>query len=650
MNRLHGSFPHLEVVSMPIPAVCWTLALAASLLVLLPGPSRAQVCGTLGDTVIGAGETLLVEGCTVTIPLGVSVVVQDGGQLVNTGTILNRGNLELESGGSLVNNTTSALLRNERRLIVGGRLTNGGGRIENHYYMSIGTSGALVNNGGDVVHYGTDELVQDLVIVGIDDRLGSLSNNGGRVFILSALHIQGGIVDNRGGIFVVKDPIRIYLGGVLLNRDEPLFGPEAVLFNFGAEITDFTPDFPTPDGTIVNQQGAEIVNWGRVLAPVVNASFPPLGQGVFFQCPFAEAHLDEIESQIVDTPICAGVGDADGDGAFDVVDGDPSSARPDFVGALFFTDRGIGDPFTFGRIRDFRNLDLELEVNKTLTDDERNGIEVAAIEGSGSGVAVIDVCNPFAPLTGPADIYLTDGDCARITCGSVSVEVVEGPIEATFTADDGSVFHTSVPADHGLTFYPEVPSFEADAGNPTAIVIETGGLEFEVGAGETSMPPLLARVEIKPGSDPAPINLASWGLVPVAVFGSGRLDAADVDVTTLAFGPAAASPRSASLEDVDGDGIQDLVSHYATRKTGIDSTDDRACLTGLLLDGSAFGGCDAIRVVPSTACGLGLELVLLVPVVWWLQGRRPRTPVSVGGRRARRDPRPGRGVDPGSVT
>lgn len=117
-------------------------------------------------------------------------------------------------------------------------------------------------------------------------------------------------------------------------------------------------------------------------------------------------------------------------------------------------------------------------------------------------------------------------------------------------------------------------------------------------------PPVIeVDVEVKPGSNPAPVNTRNRGVIPVAVLTTPDFDATSIDPATVCFGdlddPAGNGDCTEShgrghLEDVDRDGDRDLVLHYDTRQTGIAPGDPRACLTGRTRDGDDVAGCDEI--------------------------------------------------------
>jgi hypothetical protein len=111
--------------------------------------------------------------------------------------------------------------------------------------------------------------------------------------------------------------------------------------------------------------------------------------------------------------------------------------------------------------------------------------------------------------------------------------------------------------------------------------------------------PSFQEIDIRPGSDFNPINPMSMGVIAVAILGSVGFDVADVDVTTLAFGPAGAPVlrQPVVLRDVNGDSFTDLVTHYRQQETGIVAGDTEACITGELLDGTPFEACDDVLIV-----------------------------------------------------
>jgi hypothetical protein len=108
-------------------------------------------------------------------------------------------------------------------------------------------------------------------------------------------------------------------------------------------------------------------------------------------------------------------------------------------------------------------------------------------------------------------------------------------------------------------------------------------------------------VDVLPDTDPNPINPSGEGVVPVTLLGSQSFDVADVDGATLSFGPNDASLahwRGPHFEDLNGDGVMDLLAHFRVEETGIAFGDRLACLSGEMLDGTRFGGCDSVRTVP----------------------------------------------------
>ena len=103
-------------------------------------------------------------------------------------------------------------------------------------------------------------------------------------------------------------------------------------------------------------------------------------------------------------------------------------------------------------------------------------------------------------------------------------------------------------------------------------------------------------IDIKPGSYPNPINLKSKGVVPVAVLATDDLDVETVEVDTVALEGAA--PVRSKLEDVDGDGDDDLLLHFDTEDLGLDADSTQAELTGETTDGKLIKGSDDVKIVP----------------------------------------------------
>jgi hypothetical protein len=88
-------------------------------------------------------------------------------------------------------------------------------------------------------------------------------------------------------------------------------------------------------------------------------------------------------------------------------------------------------------------------------------------------------------------------------------------------------------------------------------------------------------VDVVPNIYPNNIKLSQPdALIPVAVLGSGDMDAENVDEDSLRFGPGLAEASSIDLVDVNSDGFTDLLGDYRTGDLGLNVGDKTACLSG----------------------------------------------------------------------
>jgi 6-phosphogluconolactonase len=109
-------------------------------------------------------------------------------------------------------------------------------------------------------------------------------------------------------------------------------------------------------------------------------------------------------------------------------------------------------------------------------------------------------------------------------------------------------------------------------------------------------------IEVKPGDAVPAINSQSKGKTPVAILASSTFDPlTQVDTSTLKFGHSGTENSlafcNANGEDVNGDGLPDLVCHFNTPACGFLVGDSQATLTGKTLTGTAIAGTAAVNVV-----------------------------------------------------
>jgi len=107
------------------------------------------------------------------------------------------------------------------------------------------------------------------------------------------------------------------------------------------------------------------------------------------------------------------------------------------------------------------------------------------------------------------------------------------------------------------------------------------------------------QIDVEPGKFPNRIDLEEQSTVPVAILGSSTFDVTTVDLTSLqaGAGKAATSDTVPVFQDVNGDGIPDLVVHFPVKTLGLRCHDTALFLVGKKLYGTAFGGADSIVIV-----------------------------------------------------
>jgi len=207
-------------------------------------------------------------------------------------------------------------------------------------------------------------------------------------------------------------------------------------------------------------------------------------------------------------------------------------------------------------------------------------------------------------LFAPRRIAISDRGEIFVTNGERVFRVDPDTGQWTVVATLPSCFGIAIDANGDLIIAIDVPGqvVKVDPLSGASEIVSAGGY-FENPSGVAIVPRSVIDVgiDIKPGNDPNSINPTLEGDLPVAILGLDSLDVAEVDATTLTFGPNEAPldhSHGPHFEDVNGDGFTDLLAHFRIEQTGIEFGDMEACIHGKMVDGTAFEGCDAIRTVP----------------------------------------------------
>jgi hypothetical protein len=111
---------------------------------------------------------------------------------------------------------------------------------------------------------------------------------------------------------------------------------------------------------------------------------------------------------------------------------------------------------------------------------------------------------------------------------------------------------------------------------------------------------IVVAIDVKPGSSSNPINRRSNGVIPVAILSNSNFNAPRIVVIrSLTFGSTGNEQSLArcGVEDVNGDGLADLMCHFDTQTAGFQPTDIAAILKGRTTDGLALQGIDSVWII-----------------------------------------------------
>lgn len=287
----------------------------------------------------------------------------------------------------------------------------------------------------------------------------------------------------------------------------------------------------------------------------------------------------------------------------------------------------------------------EIEPNHPISSAQPLSISsgvVASIGGTAIGTGGATVNGVIGNLTGAAvldvDFYSFQGQVGDVVSldidggmgGSRDVDTVLTVFQVVFDSegrksylklrenDDGGTFDpgTTHPFDSRITNFTlpatgtyivgvsSNPCFLRNDGTCTSSSqgTRTNGDYTLVITGVTS-PVVHINIEIKPGSgDLAPVNPKARGKIPVALLSSSEFNALDVDTTSLTFGATGYEPSLSKCakagEDVNGDGLLDMVCHFENQVAHFQPGDLEGIVRGKTADGREIEGHGLLKVVP----------------------------------------------------
>ncbi len=267
----------------------------------------------------------------------------------------------------------------------------------------------------------------------------------------------------------------------------------------------------------------------------------------------------------VDGVCDAGDTDDENDGLYDDVDVDPLTPSNAFNNSLFGGNE-------FGTVL--------------------SGFVIVTDVGSGEQLSLAAADTSQVSACDLAVLSLSSGDEALVDCGSITVTVVSGSVTAEYTVG-GETATATLDEGDSLTFDPDTASFST--GDDSEVTITIGDQTITIGANQT-ITVQSVNVDIKPDDTQNVVNPQAKGVLTVAILSSAEFDATTVDPLSVKFGPREAieSHRRGHIEDVNRDGLKDMVLHFNIQDIGILENTTELELFGRTTDGGVIMGSDNI--------------------------------------------------------
>ena len=189
-----------------------------------------------------------------------------------------------------------------------------------------------------------------------------------------------------------------------------------------------------------------------------------------------------------------------------------------------------------------------------------------------------------------------------------SCQVIGGP----FPIPGGDfVFGLAYDGEHlyaGSIIQPGVHTLDPDTGAPLGFLPLAYAPTGLAAAAIDPAPACAFDVDIRPGSAVNIMSVRSQGHLPVALYGSSFLDVGDIEQESLLL--SSVPTNHSFFEDVDGDGILDLLLHFRTQAllTALEAEYGELedgmvldmLLRGFLKDGAGCHGGDSVRIRQGT--------------------------------------------------